>query len=191
MKGMGLCLTAGIFLMQCLFVAAPALSSDQGEKGAGFQNQKQSSQPRQHEGQTVEKGAGGLLESKPPFAERPYIRFSDLLDKPVRNTIQQPLGFCIDVVAQPDGRLEYLIVSSGSLFDIGEKIFPVPWKGLHMYLTGAHDIVLEVTKWTLYNGPSFGPGPWPDLLSKDWENKVHSYYGVTSEPQQKGKKKGD
>ena len=75
------------------------------------------------------------------------------------------------------GRVCYVVLSTGGVFSIGEKLFAVPWKALSLD-TEHKRFVLNVEKEKLENAPGFNTDHWPNMADETWANSIHNYYEI-------------
>ena len=77
----------------------------------------------------------------------------------------------------PSGRVAYAVLSFGGFLGMGEKLFAIPWKALHID-PPEHRFVLDVDEETLKNAPGFDKDHWPSMADERWATEVHTYYHV-------------
>ena len=82
--------------------------------------------------------------------------------------------FMVDKVS---GQADYAVMSFGGLFGLGGKHYPLPWDMLD-YDPDKGGYVVDLDKERLEQGPSYEPGQEPDF-DRDYDRRVHDYYGVT------------
>ena len=75
------------------------------------------------------------------------------------------------------GRVAYAVMSSGSLFGIEERHYPLPWKAL-TYDTGLGGYVIDLDRDALARAPSHSPHETPDWHDRDWGTRIYEYYKV-------------
>jgi hypothetical protein len=75
------------------------------------------------------------------------------------------------------GKVGYAVMSFGTFFGMGGKLFAVPWNALTLDTT-RKCFVLNVEKDRLKNAPGFDKDRWPDMADQSWVQEVHSYYGT-------------
>jgi len=75
------------------------------------------------------------------------------------------------------GQVAYAVMSFGGFLGIGENYHPLPWKVLD-YDTSLGGYVVDLDKEKLRGAPSFSRDQTPDWGSRDWDTRVHDYYGV-------------
>ncbi|MFC0696734.1 PRC-barrel domain-containing protein [Paraburkholderia humisilvae] len=77
------------------------------------------------------------------------------------------------------GRIAYVVMSSGGLLGIGDKLFAIPWNALTLD-TGRACFVLNVAAQHIKDAPGFDQDHWPSMADRGWAASLHDYYG--SEP---------
>ena len=105
---------------------------------------------------------------------------TDINGAAVNNTKGEKLGTVEDLVIGNDGRVEYLILSSGGFLDIGDKLIPIPWEAVKPGRE-ADTFTVDITKERLAKAPSFGKDKWPDFASREAMREYHGYYMSDSE----------
>ncbi len=81
------------------------------------------------------------------------------------------------MVDKYSGQVAYAVMSFGGFLGLGEKYHPLPWRVL-TYDTGMGGYVVDLDKERLQGAPSFGRDETPAWGSRDWDRRVHDYYGV-------------
>lgn len=96
----------------------------------------------------------------------------------VYNAAGERLGDIHDVmIDKVSGRVAYAIMSFGGFLGIGEKYHPLPWNVLK-YSTEQGGYVVNLSKDQLEGGPSYDEGDDPAWGDRDYEKKLHDYYGL-------------
>lgn len=80
------------------------------------------------------------------------------------------------MVGKRSGRVEYAVLSSGGLFGMGERNYPLPWDTLD-YDTAKAGYLVNIDKEALKNGPSFERGQEPSF-DREYNDKVKRHYGT-------------
>jgi sporulation protein YlmC with PRC-barrel domain len=80
------------------------------------------------------------------------------------------------MVAKRSGQVEYAVLSSGGLFGMGERNFPLPWKRLD-FDTQKGGYMVNIDKETLKSGPSFEKGREP-AFDRDYNQGIGRHYGT-------------
>ena len=75
------------------------------------------------------------------------------------------------------GQVAYAVMSFGGFLGMGESYHPLPWKVLD-YDTRQGGYVVDLDKDKLRGAPSFTRDQAPDWGNRDWDTRVHDYYGV-------------
>jgi hypothetical protein len=81
------------------------------------------------------------------------------------------------MVDKYSGQVAYAVMSFGGFLGIGESYHPLPWKVLD-YDTRMGGYVVDLDKDKLRAAPSFTRDQTPDWSNRDWDTRVHDYYGV-------------
>jgi hypothetical protein len=99
-------------------------------------------------------------------------------DTAVYNAAGEKLGSVYDVMLDKrTGRVAYAIMSFGGFLGIGDKYHPLPWSLLN-YDTAKGGYLVNLDKRKLEGGPTYAPGSDPGWGNRDYENRLHTYYGV-------------
>ena len=75
------------------------------------------------------------------------------------------------------GNVAYAVMSFGGFLGIGEKYHPLPWSALD-YDTDAGGYVVNLSRDQLEGGPTFDAGKTPRWGDRDYETRLHDYYGL-------------
>jgi sporulation protein YlmC with PRC-barrel domain len=95
----------------------------------------------------------------------------------VTNENGDDLGKVEDIMVDLEtGRVSFVVVASGGLLGRDGRLYAVPWEAMKISL---HDkkFILNITKETMSNAPSFHRSNWPDLSNLSWLRDVYAYYG--------------
>ena len=94
------------------------------------------------------------------------------------NHRQEKLGKIKEVMIDArTGIVGYVVLSTGGLFGIGEKLLAVPWPALT--LDGEQQLIsLKVDKDHLKNAPGFAKDYWPNMAEPFWTRQINAYYGI-------------
>ena len=120
------------------------------------------------------------------------IRASKINGAQVKTAAGENLGTIEDIVINPrTGHAEFAILSltgpTGTTpTGTGEKLTPIPWKVLSLNTpsqpgaagTEQYSFTASVDQNKLASAPNFDKNQWPDM-SRDWNQKVYSYFGIT------------
>ena len=96
----------------------------------------------------------------------------------VTNAVGDDLGKVEDVMVDlKTARISFVVISSGSSLLRNNLFYAVPWEALEVSL---HDkrLILNVSKETMSNAPSFDKNSWPDMSDLTWMNDINAYYGL-------------
>jgi sporulation protein YlmC with PRC-barrel domain len=103
---------------------------------------------------------------------------STLTGDDVVNRQGEKLGRIDDIMIDvPSGRVAYVVMSSGGLLGIGEKLFAIPFNALTLD-TDNHCFVLDAPKERVLQAPGFDKEHWPQMADPTWARQVHGYYGT-------------
>jgi len=96
----------------------------------------------------------------------------------VYNAAGESVGSIDDVmIDKKSGKAAYAVVSWGGFLGIGNDYYPVPWSALR-YDLGMGGYVTNMTKDRLQDAPSFVRNTDPGWGNRDYESKVHDFYGA-------------
>jgi hypothetical protein len=96
----------------------------------------------------------------------------------VYDTAGERLGDIHDVmIDKVSGRVAYAVLSFGGFLGLGEKYHPLPWNALK-YDTSLGGYVVNLSKDQLEGGPAYDEGDDPQWGDRDYEKRVHDYYGL-------------
>lgn len=110
-------------------------------------------------------------------------RASDLLGKAVSNTKGEDLGRIQDLIVDQSGAIAYVIIGSGGMMGVGDRLSPVPWITLQAGLKPSQDrIIANLDKETLANAPTFEAKKWPNFTDSQWMKKVTDYFHSLEKP---------
>ena len=97
---------------------------------------------------------------------------------PVYNFAGESLGSIYDVMLdKKSGQVAYAIMSFGGFLGMGEAYHPLPWS-LLKYDTEKGGSVVNLDRHQLEGAPSYPPGTDPGWGNRDYETRLHDYYGV-------------
>ena len=107
-----------------------------------------------------------------------FIDTTTLVGKDVCNLKGESLGELKEIVIDArDGRVAYVVLSSGGFLSIGSRLFAVPWSALRLD-TVSNGPILDVDKAFMEGAPGFDEEQWPDMADPAWVSQIHSYYGT-------------
>jgi sporulation protein YlmC with PRC-barrel domain len=96
----------------------------------------------------------------------------------VYNTAGESIGEIHDeMIDKKTGQVAYAVMSFGGFLGIGNNYHPIPWS-LLKYDTSRGGYVVNLTNSQLEGAPSYAEGLDPGWGDRDYETKVHDYYGV-------------
>jgi sporulation protein YlmC with PRC-barrel domain len=79
-------------------------------------------------------------------------------------------------IDKKSGRVAYAVMHFGGFMGLGADSHPIPWNSLH-YDPSLGGFRTDVTEEQLRGAPE-RPSEWRD--DRDWEERVHSHYGVAN-----------
>lgn len=80
------------------------------------------------------------------------------------------------MVGKRSGQVEYAVLSSGGLFGMGERNYPLPWNTLD-YDTSKGGYLVNIDKEALKSGPSFERGQEP-RFDREYNESIKRHYGT-------------
>jgi len=75
------------------------------------------------------------------------------------------------------GRVAYAVMSFGGFLGMGQDYVALPWHMLR-YNENLDAYEMNITENQLRGAPAIAQGWDSGIVSRDWERKVHTYYGV-------------
>ncbi len=110
----------------------------------------------------------------------PEVMSADsLIGDRVVNTRGEDLGKIEELMIDMEsGRVNYAVLSFGGFMGIGDKLFAVPFKMLHLDPDHKH-FILDLDKEKLRNAPGFNKHDWPKMGGRAWGEQIHRFYGQT------------
>ncbi|MFT0892455.1 PRC-barrel domain-containing protein [Pseudochelatococcus sp. G4_1912] len=95
----------------------------------------------------------------------------------VYNAEGENLGSIHDLmIDKQTGRVAYAVMSFGGFLGMGSDYHPLPWSTL-TYDTNMGGYVVHLTREQLEGGPTFSEDEDPHWGDRDYEKRVHDYYG--------------
>lgn len=92
----------------------------------------------------------------------PTLSSDTLIGDPIKNSAGEQLGTVKEVMFDIDeGRIAYVVMSSGGFLGVGDSYFAVPWSMVTVD-TDDHAVVVDVDKETVENAPGFDKDHWPN-----------------------------
>jgi sporulation protein YlmC with PRC-barrel domain len=96
----------------------------------------------------------------------------------VYDTKGESIGSIYDIMLdKKSGKVVYAVMSFGGFLGMGNDYHPLPWSMLK-YDTGVGGYVVGLSKDKLQGSPHYAAGADPGWGNRDYETKLHSYYGV-------------
>jgi sporulation protein YlmC with PRC-barrel domain len=95
----------------------------------------------------------------------------------VRNADGEDLGRIEEILVDVStGRVVYVLIASGGVMGIGEKLFAVPWDAF----TGASDgeVLIDADRSRLERSARFDPIRWQDPADPAWVAHLDQFYGA-------------
>jgi sporulation protein YlmC with PRC-barrel domain len=103
--------------------------------------------------QTTSPGAGTAPATSPPAASKPEpAKVNALVGRDVRNVTNETIGEVNNIVVDPDGKVQQVIVSVGGFLGVGSKHVALAWNQVRMDATGGA-IMVDMTKEQLKSAP--------------------------------------
>jgi sporulation protein YlmC with PRC-barrel domain len=136
-----------------------------------FQQEATMSQERDEYGNYVDTGHQG---------PGPRLMGADtLIGDHVHNLKNEHLGTVKEIMLDMQtGRIAYVVMASGGVLGIGEKLFAVPFEALSLD-TSNHRMTLNIDKERIEQAPGFDKSHWPDMANQTWATELHNYYGTS------------
>lgn len=162
-----------------LVFSSGVFAAGYGQSGSSTRGEDMSSSPAMENGATrgddvSTRGMSGTTTQSMLQTNRAGV----IIGKDVRNMQNEDLGKITDIVFDRNtNRIAYVILETGGLLGMGEKLHAVPFKALKLSTTGDH-LVLNIDKERLKNAPAFEKNRWPDFTDRRWSTDVYRYYGV-------------
>ncbi len=111
------------------------------------------------------------------------LRVSRLIGKQFRNEEHEQLGEIRDLVADPSGKIGYLLVAYGGTLGIGERLVPVPWDSARISHSGENYVVsINISKENFEKAPYLSEREWSNYAATDWEGNIQQYYESVPRP---------
>lgn len=123
----------------------------------------------------------GMYSNKNHKGPGPELMGADtLIGDHVHNLKDEHLGeikeFMLDMRT---GKVAYVVMSSGGVLGIGEKLFAVPFQALTLD-TANHRMTMNMDKSKVEAAPGFDTDNWPNMADQAWASQIHGYYGTTA-----------
>lgn len=96
----------------------------------------------------------------------------------VSNPAGEDLGRIEDFMLNVEnGEVGYAVLSFGGFLGMGDKLFAVPMRALHLDRDEKH-FVLNMDKERLKDAPGFDKDHWPDMADPKFSSQLFTYYGI-------------
>ncbi|MCA9223064.1 MAG: PRC-barrel domain-containing protein [Planctomycetales bacterium] len=110
-----------------------------------------------------------------------HLQADKIIGMEVKNADGKSIGEIEDLVVRTDsGDIAYAALSFGGFLDIGDKLFAVPWKSLHVKARGENNddtyLVFNIDKTRLENAPVFDQRDRPDVANSAWQKSIDDFY---------------
>jgi sporulation protein YlmC with PRC-barrel domain len=126
-------------------------------------------------GEVWTKGEKASMEKS--YSMERAFRTHEFLGEPVKNASGETLGKVSDFVFNQHGRIEYVILAHRR--GLTEKLIPIPYD-IVKATPGTKVLMVDISKTSLANAPSFTKNEWKEFDNPEWTKKVHSYYESAS-----------
>lgn len=104
---------------------------------------------------------------------------STLIGDQVVNPRGEEVGKIEEIMIDMDsGSISYAVLSFGGFLGIGDRLFAIPWRLLHLDLENKR-FICNVDKEKLKQAPGFDKSNWPKMGNRMWGEEIHRYYGET------------
>jgi len=136
---------------------------------------------------SYERDAAGSYVDQGHQGPGPRLMGADtLIGDHIHNMQNEHLGTVKEIMLDMQtGRISYVVMASGGVLTIGEKLFAVPWEALALDPAN-HQLRLNIAKERIEAAPGFDKDNWPDMANDAWATEVHSYYGTGASAQHQG-----
>lgn len=102
----------------------------------------------------------------------------EIIGMRVTNKQGKELGELDNLIFSNDGRLIYLIVSSGSLTAGGGALTPVPYEVIsYGFEVSENSVCIPVTSGRFETAPKFTTSQMNNIQNMTWERKASAYFG--------------
>lgn len=105
---------------------------------------------------------------------------STLAGDDVVNRQGQDLGKIKEIMIDvPSGHIAYVVLSSGGLLGVGDKLFAIPWQALTLDIN-RKCFILDVDVKRLKQAPGFDKAHWPAIADSAWLSEAHADDGPSA-----------
>lgn len=106
---------------------------------------------------------------------------SSLTGDEIVNLREEKLGSVKEIMIDTGtGKVAYIVLASGGLLGIGDRLFAIPWNALSLD-TENRRFVLDADIERIRNAPGFDKDDWPDMADRSWSDTVHGHFGTRSD----------
>lgn len=99
-----------------------------------------------------------------------------LIGDHIHNLQDEHLGTVKEIMLDMQtGMVAYVVMASGGVLTIGEKLFAIPWEALKLDTVNKR-FTMDISKERIESAPGFDADHWPDMANQTWMTEVHSYY---------------
>jgi sporulation protein YlmC with PRC-barrel domain len=124
----------------------------------------------------------GVAFSAERYGERTIFQtpqhLNEVIGSNVVNHQNQQLGTVYDLVADEQGKLEYLILSKGERVGIRQELVAIPIDVVSPRMTAENELRIDMTQATLDQAQTFTAGDYPDYGDSRWQQEVRGYFGA-------------
>lgn len=121
------------------------------------------------------------MSSRTHASRTPVLSAGSLDGDDIVNLQDEKLGSVKEIMIDTGtGKVAYVVLSSGGLLGIGDRLFAIPWNALKLD-TENKRFVLDADVERIKNAPGFDKDEWPDMADRSWGDSLHSYYGTSSD----------
>ncbi len=114
-------------------------------------------------------------------------RLSQLIGSDVINNAGEELGKVRDLIADEDGKINYLVLARGGMMGVGADLVAIPTAAVQPRITKDGKCSINLDKKTLAKAPTFASSSYPDFSNKHWQEQVRGYFsGEGQHPADKG-----
>jgi sporulation protein YlmC with PRC-barrel domain len=117
-----------------------------------------------------------------PVTFETVFRASKIKGMDVRNDANENLGSIDEIVFDMSkAHVKYMVLSFGSWFTGGNKLFAVPLSSLTLnHANNKTFFTAHVSQDTLKNAPGFDKNQWPNMADPNWAKSIDTYYERTA-----------
>ena len=123
----------------------------------------------------------GMYKTNDNNGPGPQLMGADtLIGNNVCNLDEEDVGDIKEIMLDvSSGEIAYAVLSFGSFFGGGEKLFAVPWSSLKLDAENKR-FTLNVSKEVLKSAPGFDKDDWPNFADPTFTKGIHDHYGTTT-----------